>query len=114
MPEDTPAEVPENKKRGIWYSLFHSDKSIKAQIARARNVSETTIVSAPITFTPAVLLGALADSSVNLTVRVWVRSDKYWSVFYDINEKIYRILPENGIEFPFPQLDVHLQSAPKP
>lgn len=114
VPEDTPAEVPENKKRGIWYSLFHSDKSIKAQIARARNVSETTIVSAPITFTPAVLLGALADSSVNLTVRVWVRSDKYWSVFYDINEKIYRILPENGIEFPFPQLDVHLQSAPKP
>lgn len=112
-PDPVPEETPEVKKHGLWHSLFHSDKSIKAQIARARNVSETNIVTVPISFTPTVAIGALADSSVNITVRVWVRSEKYWSVFYDINEKIYRILPENGIEFPFPQLDVHLQPAPK-
>lgn len=112
-PDPVPEETPEVKKHGLWHSLFHSDKSIKAQIARARNVSETNIVTVPISFTPTVVIGALADSSVNITVRVWVRSEKYWSVFYDINEKIYRILPENGIEFPFPQLDVHLQPAPK-
>lgn len=112
-PDPVPEEAPEVKKHGLWHSLFHSDKSIKAQIARARNVSETNIVTVPISFTPTVVIGALADSSVNITVRVWVRSEKYWSVFYDINEKIYRILPENGIEFPFPQLDVHLQPTPK-
>ncbi len=98
------------KKRGFWRSLFRSERALREQLAKARTESVVDIANRPINFTPAVMLGALADSSVNLTVRVWVRSDKFWSVFYDVNEKIYRILPENGIEFPFPQLDVHIQS----
>lgn len=59
---------------------------------------------------PVVMIGELADSSVNLVVRAWVASPDFWPVFYDVNEKIYRILPEKGIEFPFPQLDVHVVS----
>lgn len=103
------AEPPAKKKRGFWSSLFRSERTLRDQLAKARTESVVDISNRPIVFTPAVMLGALADSSVNLTVRVWVRADKYWSVFYDVNEKIYRILPENGIEFPFPQLDVHIQ-----
>lgn len=38
---------------------------------------------------PAVLVSALADSSVNLTVRVWVKNDDYWPVFHDIYNQIY-------------------------
>lgn len=57
---------------------------------------------------PDVKLAALADSSVNLRVTAWVHSADYWSVFFDINEKIYNELPKSGIHFPFPQLDVHV------
>lgn len=57
---------------------------------------------------PAIYLSALADSSVNISVRAWVNTDDYWTVFFDVNEKIYKILPERGIEFPFPQVDVHM------
>ena len=32
----------------------------------------------------------------------------YWPVYFDINERIYTDLPKAGIDFPFPQLDVHL------
>lgn len=60
---------------------------------------------------PMVAVNELADSSVNLTVRAWVESQNYWDLFFEINEKIYKMLPEEGISFPFPQMDVHLDSA---
>lgn len=57
---------------------------------------------------PLVAISELADSSVNLTVRAWVASSDYWDVYFSINEKAYKRLPEEGVEFPFPQMDVHL------
>ncbi len=58
---------------------------------------------------PFVALGALADSSVNMTVRAWVKGEDYWDVFFDFNENVYKEFAKNGINIPFPQLDVHLQ-----
>lgn len=56
---------------------------------------------------PVVHLSALKDSAVEFTAYGWVEVDDYWPVFYAINHEIYTRLPENGIAFPFPQLDVH-------
>ena len=58
---------------------------------------------------PFIGLSELNNSSVDCKVRVWVRREDYWGVFYDLTEAIYKGLPENGISFPFPQLDVHLK-----
>jgi small conductance mechanosensitive channel len=57
---------------------------------------------------PFVAIGALADSSVNITVRVWAKSEYYWGIYHDTLEKFYKELPAKGIHFPFPQMDVHL------
>lgn len=57
---------------------------------------------------PAVYIAALADNSVNLTVRAWTANGDYWDVFFAMNELFYKTLPEKGINFPFPQMDVHL------
>ncbi|MEG1612293.1 MAG: mechanosensitive ion channel [Alistipes sp.] len=57
-----------------------------------------------------VWVASLGDSSVNLTVRAWVNNEDYWNVFFEYNEKFYKILPTKGIEFPFPQMDVHVKS----
>ncbi len=57
---------------------------------------------------PFIALGELADSSVNITVRVWVNASDYWGVFFDMNEKVYKTFAKEGINIPFPQLDVHL------
>ena len=57
---------------------------------------------------PFVALSELADSSVNLTVRAWVNAADYWGVFFDINEKYYKNAGKEGINIPFPQMDVHL------
>ena len=56
---------------------------------------------------PFVEVGALADSSVNITVRVWVNAADYWSVNFDMNKNVYATFNEKGISFPFPQLTVH-------
>lgn len=57
---------------------------------------------------PQVVLSALEDSAVKFTVRVWVNSSDYWSVYYDIVEKVKKRFDEEKIEIPFPQLDVHV------
>ena len=56
---------------------------------------------------PFIELGALADSSVNITVRVWVNAADYWGVNFDMNKNVYATFNEKGISFPFPQLTVH-------
>lgn len=56
---------------------------------------------------PKVVVNELADSSVNLKVSAWVASADYWGLYHTINERIYNELPEAGINFPFPQLQIH-------
>ena len=56
-----------------------------------------------------VWVAALADSSVNLSVRAWTLNADYWDVFFENNERFYKELPARGINFPFPQMDVHVK-----
>ena len=55
-------------------------------------------------------LGALGDSSVNITVRAWVETEDYWNVFFAMNERVYNEFGAAGLSIPFPQMDVHLKS----
>ena len=57
---------------------------------------------------PFIKVSALADSSVNFTVRVWVEASDYWPLYFDFNEAIYKKFNEEGINIPFPQMDVHV------
>lgn len=103
---DTPAE--NTKKRSLWHRILHHGSKAVNEV----NVSEPSIEITPlatrIDHTPVVYLSQLADSSVNLSIRAWVKSADYWGVYFDINERIYNTLPECGLNFPFPQMDVHL------
>lgn len=56
---------------------------------------------------PFIALHALDASSVNIVIRVWVKSGDYWGVYFDINKTIYSVFNKEGIGFPFPQLTVH-------
>lgn len=57
-----------------------------------------------------ILLGQMADSSVNITVRVWTAGSEYWNVFFAMNEKVYSAFNANNISIPFPQMDVHIKN----
>lgn len=50
----------------------------------------------------------LGDSAVNMLLRVWTPTDKYWTVKFRLTEAVKESFDEAGIEIPFNQLDVHL------
>ncbi|UTT83874.1 small-conductance mechanosensitive channel MscS [Vibrio pelagius] len=53
----------------------------------------------------------LADSSVNFVVRPWVNTADYWNVYFDLMQAIKEGLDKEGIEIPFPQMDVHVNKV---
>ena len=57
---------------------------------------------------PVIVVSELADSSVNLTVRVWSTVNDYWDIFFDVTEKVKKAFDAGGISIPFPQRDVHI------
>lgn len=56
---------------------------------------------------PFIALSNLADSSVDFTVRVWVKGGDYWPVYFDLTRAIYEEFNRQGIGFPFPQIQIH-------
>lgn len=58
-----------------------------------------------------IALHALADSSVNIIVRAWTSSEDFWPLYFDVNERVYKRLNEEGIGIPFPQMDVHVHNS---
>ena len=68
-------------------------------------VEDERILSDP---APFVGLVEMADSSVNFTVRAWVKNEDYWNVFFDTNERIKKTFDAENITIPYPQLDVHM------
>ena len=84
---------------------YGSDYEKVKQVIESVLAKASRILSEPAA--PFIALTALADSSVNVVVRVWVNSSDYWGVYFDINKNIYATFNEVGIGFPFPQLTVH-------
>lgn len=57
---------------------------------------------------PAIVVSELADSSVNFAVRAWVEAADYWGVFFEMNENVYKTFDKEGLNIPYPQMDVHV------
>lgn len=55
-------------------------------------------------------LDKLADSSVNLTLRVWCKTEDFRAVYFNMNERIYKEFGSKGLNIPFPQMDVHVHN----
>ena len=49
-----------------------------------------------------------ADSAVIITMRVWVKSENFWALHFDLLEKVREEFDKNGISIPYNQLDVHV------
>ena len=89
---------------GISYS---SDMKLAKEILlNLGNGDEDTIKEAE--KAPMAAVEELGDSAVNMLLRVWTPTDKYWDVKFRLTEAVKTFFDEAGIEIPFNQLDVHL------
>ena len=96
-----------DKRRVDWsFGIAYGDDLKVAKELLDRFIKEEKrIIADP---EPFIGLGALANSSVNITVRAWVHTDDYWDVFFAMNERVYTEFGEHGLHIPFPQMDVHV------
>ena len=59
---------------------------------------------------PEVYVGALADNSVNLTLRFWAKNENFWAAHFHVMETLKLRFDAEGIEIPFPQRDIHMKT----
>lgn len=57
---------------------------------------------------PFVRICAFAASSIDISVKAWVNSEDYWTVYFDLLEEIKDAFDKNDIVIPYNQLDVHM------
>ena len=87
---------------GISYS---DDMAKTREILAGLAKEDSRILTDP---APTIAVAELADSSVNLVFRPWVKTADYWDVRFALTEKTKNALDAAGISIPFPQQDVHL------
>ncbi len=62
---------------------------------------------------PQVGIEAFADSTINIGLRYWVPTKKYFNLLYQVNLAIHKALAEARITIPYPQQDIHLYQQPE-
>jgi len=102
----------EEKRRVDWeFGIAYGDDADKAKsVIRRLAEEDERILKEPEVF---IVLSELADSSVNFKVRAWVLATDYWPVFFAMNEKVYKSFAQEGLNIPFPQMDVHIHNEKK-
>ena len=105
--DDAPVEeeVPES----WWKRLFHWHRRRTEERRENEQARLAALIPKP-NYSPSVNVESLDDSQVTLIVRAWTEIANYWDVLYGVNEQIYKQFPKHGIRFPFPQMDIHMNS----
>jgi len=93
-----------------WRRVLHLSRR-RAEEWKETQLSEIARRMPKKDYTPYVAVESLDDSAVTLIIRAWTRTPDYWKVLYKVNEEIYEQFPRNGINFPFPQMDVHVKQS---
>ena len=109
QPQEEVAEAPEQKPLTWWQRVFHWQRRHAEELRENHEARLASLLPKP-NYAPMVAVESLDESQVTLIVRAWTEIANYWNVLYDVNEQIYKQLPQHGIRFPFPQMDVHVNS----
>lgn len=95
-----------NRRIDLAFCLEYSCPAVEVRSALLAAASEySTILADP---APEVLLSGYKSSGVEYTLRVWVQSADYWSVFFALNESARASLENNGLHMAFDRIDVHI------
>jgi small conductance mechanosensitive channel len=90
--------------------------SYEADFAQAQRLLLSTVAGHELVLAdpaPFVRMKEHGDSAIKIAARVWVKSEDYWTVYFDLTERVKAVFDENDIVIPFNQLDVHLTPSDK-
>lgn len=99
----------ETDRRLDWeFSISYGDDYDQAKAVLQRLCdADARILKEP---APIIELIKMSDNSIDITVRARVKPEDYWAVFFRMNELVYKTFPKEGLNFPFPQVDVHVKN----
>lgn len=101
----------DKRRIDLTFGISYSDNIKKAkEILEKLVISDSRVLKDP---KPVIAVSELADSSVNLVCRPWVKPGDYWGVYFDTLEKGKAELEAGGMCIPFPQRDVHVYEEKK-
>lgn len=86
--------------------------SYEANNSEVINVLEDIISKQPLVLKDPkhfVRMSEHADNAVIYTVRLWVNSQDYWDVYFNVVEDVKKRFDEKSILIPYPQIDVHMK-----
>ncbi|EMP54986.1 small-conductance mechanosensitive channel [Marinobacter santoriniensis NKSG1] len=102
----TNVSIYDTRRCDMTFGIGYGDDIDKAkQIIQQCLEEDERVLPEP---APRIAVGSLGDSSVNIIVRPWTKTDDLWPVYWDMHEKIKKAFDREGISIPFPQRDVHL------
>ncbi len=88
------------------FGVSYADDLRKAkEVLRAILAADPRVLADP---APNIFVQSLDDDSVSIAARPWVKPDNYWTLQWDIPERVKLRFDAEGITIPFPQRDVHL------
>jgi small conductance mechanosensitive channel len=96
---------PQRRVDFIFGIGYGEDVDKARQLLRKLITDDTRILQDP---EPFIAVNKLGDSSVDIVVRVWAAAPDYWGIYFDLQEKVYKSFTREGLNIPFPQMDVHL------
>ena len=97
----------EKRRVDLLFGIGYGDDIKKAKVILSKIIAEDSrIVNDPAE--PFIAVKELADSSVNIVVRVWANAGDYWGIYFDMQEKVKLTFDKENISIPFPQRDVHM------
>lgn len=90
----------------LTFSISYADDISKAKsVIMQTALSNEYVLKEPM---PEVYVSSHEASSINLCAKLWCPVDKYWDVYYFMQESVKLAMDKNGINIPFNQLDVHI------
>lgn len=99
----------DNRRLDLVFSIAYEDDIDKAiALVKEKLSADARVLADP---APAVVVGVLGESSVDLWVRPWVNRMVYWDLRFDLTKTIKQAFDANGITIPFPQRVVHMPAA---
>ncbi len=105
----TNVSASEERRVDLVFGIAYSDNAAQAiEVLRELVKKHKMCLEDP---APEIFVGELGDSSVNIFCRPWVKSDDYWTVYWDLTGQAKESFDAQGISIPFPQRDVHLFQA---
>jgi|TARA_B100002003_G_scaffold224144_1_gene229304 small conductance mechanosensitive channel len=98
--------LKERRLEIIFGIHYDADMKKATKVLEALIKKEERILDDP---EPQVVVKELADSSVNLAMRVFVKKEDYWGVKFDMLKNVKENFDKNKIVIPYPQMDVHMK-----